>query len=260
MLILLPPSEGKAPPARRGDPVDLAALALPELGPVRRELLQALVTVSDREDAASILGLGRTQLADLDLNRRLPELPARPAADIYTGVLYAALDLASLPPAARRRARAAVLVQSALWGPIRLTDRIPPYRLSIGTRLPGVEPLAGLWQRALGGVLQTRPGKVVVDCRSSGYAAAWRPPEPESTVRITAQSVKDGRRAVVSHFAKQTRGLVVRMLLEAPRQPRTPQQVAAVVGRQARCELTGPDRAGWQLTVLSDATGRPCPA
>lgn len=260
MLILLPPSEGKAPPARRGRPVDPAALALPELAPVRQELLQALIHASHREDAATILDLGPGRLGELEVNRRLADLPGRPAAEVYTGVLYAALDAATLSTPARRRARTAVLVQSALWGPIRLTDRIPPYRLSIGTRLPGLGPLAGHWQRALRGVLEPRSAEVVVDCRSTGYAAAWRPPDPAAIVRITAHTARDGRRTVVSHFAKHTRGLVARMLLEAPRQPRTPQQVAEVVGSRARCELSGPDRSGWQLTVLTDAAGHPCPA
>ena len=37
MLILLPPSEGKAAPARRGRPVELAALPHPGLTPLREE-------------------------------------------------------------------------------------------------------------------------------------------------------------------------------------------------------------------------------
>jgi hypothetical protein len=39
VLVLLPPSEGKAAPAA-GDPVDLAALAYPALTPQRERLLR----------------------------------------------------------------------------------------------------------------------------------------------------------------------------------------------------------------------------
>jgi cytoplasmic iron level regulating protein YaaA (DUF328/UPF0246 family) len=260
MLILLPPSEGKAPPARRGRPVDLDALSVPELTAARRKLVDALIETSGRADGAEVLGLGPSRLAELESNRRLLDLPARPAAEIYAGVLYAALDLSGLPSAARRRANLAVRVQSALWGPVRLTDRIPPYRLSIGARLPGIGPLAGFWNRELAGVFGPRAGELVVDCRSSGYAAAWRSPEPAKLVRVTAMTEKDGRRSVVSHFAKHTRGLVARMLLEAPRTPRSPQDAARVVAGRARCELTGSDRTGWELAVVTDAQGQPQPA
>lgn len=257
MLILLPPSEGKAAPARRGRPVDLDRLSQPELTAARRKVVDALIEASARPDAADVLGLSAGQLDELDLNRRLTELPARPAADIYAGVLYAALDLPGLEAAARRRANTAIRVQSALWGPVRLTDRIPPYRLSIGTNLPGIGPLAGFWQRELAGVVTPSPRELVIDCRSSGYAAAWRPPEPDRVVRVTALTEKDGRRSVVSHFAKHTRGLVARMLLQAPRAPKRPEEVAGIVADHGRCELTGPGRTGWELAVITDAQGRP---
>lgn len=155
MLILLPPSEGKAGPFRRGRPVAVDALSLPELADARSRVADALVATSAGPDAAAVLGLSSGQHDELTRNRTLWVQPARPAADVYTGVLYDALGLDSLQPAARRRARSAIRVQSALWGPIMITDRIPPYRLSIGTNLPGIGPLAGFWRDRLGSLLTT---------------------------------------------------------------------------------------------------------
>jgi cytoplasmic iron level regulating protein YaaA (DUF328/UPF0246 family) len=256
MLILLPPSEGKAAPARRGKPVDLDGLSSPELTAARRKVLEALIETSTGEDAASVLGLSAGQLGELDLNRRLTEIPARPAGSVYTGVLYDALDLAGLSPAGKRRARTAIRVQSALWGPITVADRIPPYRLSIGTSLPGIGGLAGYWRQQLAGVFDSRAGaELIIDCRSSSYAAAWRPERTEKLIKVGAVTEVRGKRQVVSHFAKHTRGLVARLLLEAPRAPRTPQQVATIVAEHAHCELTGPTRTGWDLTVITSSTG-----
>ncbi|HEY9294007.1 MAG TPA: peroxide stress protein YaaA [Microlunatus sp.] len=257
MLILLPPSEGKAGPFRRGRSVDLDSLSLPELTSARRKIADALIDCSSGPDAAKILGLGPSSLPELQLNRTLLEQPSRPAGAIYTGVLYDALDLGSLDPTARRRAAAAIRVQSALWGPIKITDRIPPYRLSIGTQLPGIGGLAAFWRDQLSGVLDRQTGsELIIDCRSTGYAAAWRPAGAEKLIKVTAVTEKDGSRSVVSHFAKHTRGAVARLLLQAPRLPRTPAQVAAVVGEHARCELTGPTRTGWELTVITDPIGQ----
>lgn len=254
MLILLPPSEGKAAPARRGKPVDIDALSNPELAGARRKIIDALLEASAGPDAATVLGLSDGQRGELERNHRLLELPARPAGEIYTGVLYDALDHATLPPAARRRANASIRVQSALWGPIKITDRIPPYRLSIGTTLPGVGALAGFWRRELAGLHSGTGGELIIDCRSSGYAAAWHP-RSGKLIKIVALTEKNGKRSVVSHFAKHTRGVVARLLLEAEQVPRSPEQVAGMIQAHGRCELAR-TRTGWELSVITDATGR----
>ena len=219
MLILLPPSEGKAPPARRGRPVDLDALSLPELTVARQQVLAALIEVSARPDAVRLLTVGPSLAAEVRRNVELAQCPARPALEVYTGVLYAALGYAELSTAARRRANAAIRVQSALWGSIGPTDRIPPYRLPICARLPDVGPLEPFWRRTIGRIApQARPG-VIVDCRSSSYRTLWHGDRDEAsrTVAVRVLTEVNGERKVVSHLAKHTRGLVARALLETER-------------------------------------------
>jgi cytoplasmic iron level regulating protein YaaA (DUF328/UPF0246 family) len=54
-----------------------------------------------------------------------------------------------------------------------------------------------------------------------------------------------GRRSVVSHMAKHTRGLVTRHLLErGGRDPRTPQALADAVAERFEVELGPPARDG----------------
>src|SRR5690606_40649566 len=101
---------------------------------------------------------------------RVTAAPSVPVAELDTGVLYDALDLASLDPAARRRANRRILVVSALFGALRLTDRVPPYRLSMAVNLPGTGPLAGHWRQPLAEELPAVVGRgLVIDCRSSTY-------------------------------------------------------------------------------------------
>ncbi len=229
MLILLPPSEGKAD-AGAGRRLDLARLSLPELNPVRAEVLAALVALSagPQEAALAALGLGPGQHGELRRNARLERAATAPAGRIYTGVLYEALDLATLPPAAQRAAGRQVLVSSGLWGAVRLTDRIPPYRCPIGARLPGAGALPARWRRVLGPALTAAAGAgPVLDLRSGAYAAAWTPrgelADRTVTVRVLHEREVDGVpvRSVVSHFNKATKGRLVRDLLLAGARPRT---------------------------------------
>jgi uncharacterized protein len=72
---------------------------------------------------------------------------------------------------------------------------------------------------------------LLVDLRSSMYAAFWRPPAElaprVATVRVLHEV--DGRRQVVSHFNKATKGRIVRALLESGLDPRTPTRLAAAL-------------------------------
>ncbi|GIJ77690.1 hypothetical protein SAMN05443287_101647 [Micromonospora phaseoli] len=229
MLILLPPSEGKAD-AGSGRRLDLARLSLPELNPVREQVLTALIALSagPQEAALAALGLGAGQHGELRRNARLAQAATAPAGRIYTGVLYEALDLATLPPPAQRAARRQVLVSSGLWGAVRLTDRIPPYRCPIGARLSGIGGLPARWRRALEPALTTAAGSgPVLDLRSGAYAAAWTPrgelADRTVTVRVLHEREVDGVvvRSVVSHFNKATKGRLVRDLLLADVRPST---------------------------------------
>ncbi|MER7459768.1 peroxide stress protein YaaA [Micromonospora sp. NPDC126480] len=230
MLILLPPSEGKAD-AGTGRRLDLARLSLPELTAAREEVLAALVALSgagDEEAALAGLGLSPGQRGELRRNARLRVAATAPAERLYTGVLYEALDVATLPPAALRAARRSVLISSGLWGAVRLTDRIPPYRCPIGARLPGPGALSAFWRRALAPAMAGAAGDgPVLDLRSGAYAATWAPRGAAAartvTVRVLHEREVDGApvRSVVSHFNKATKGRLVRDLLTAGARPRT---------------------------------------
>jgi cytoplasmic iron level regulating protein YaaA (DUF328/UPF0246 family) len=227
VLVLLPPSEGKSAP-RRGKPLDLSTLDFPVLTPARERVLDALVTLceGDKEVAAKTLGIGGTQGDLVDLNRRLRTAPTARADQVYSGVLYDALDVATLTPAAKRRATARLAVTSSLFGMVRPTDRIPAYRLSGDATLPGLGSVAGVWRDSLGPAMADAiGGGLLVDLRSGMYAAFWRPVDVRvATVRVLHEH--QGQRKVVSHFNKATKGRIVRALLESGATPRTPVKLA----------------------------------
>ncbi|MET3921749.1 peroxide stress protein YaaA [Arthrobacter sp. UYEF20] len=237
MLILLPPSEGKTP-AVGGDAVEWASLSFPGLNTYRAKVLEALGTVSAHEDALALLGVGASLRADVERNTRLHAEPAAPAHQVYSGVLYDALGYDSLTAAQRRKADESVLVISALWGAIRFADRVPAYRLSMGTALPDVGRLASFWKPQLNeALLAATEGELLVDCRSSTYAAAWTPPAPQ-TVAVNVFTEVNGVRKVVSHFAKHTRGELARHLLSRRgKSPGTPAQLQKAAAEKWAAEL-----------------------
>ena len=251
MLILLPPSEGKTP-AAGGNAVDWDSLSFPGLNSYRAKVLEALGTVSAHEDALALLGVGASLRPDVERNTRLHTEPAAPAHQVYSGVLYDALGYGSLTPVQRKKAEASVLVVSALWGAIRFGDRVPAYRLSMGTALPDVGRLASFWKPELSQALQAvTEGELLVDCRSSTYAAAWTPPAPQ-TVAVNVFTEVDGVRKVVSHFAKHTRGELARHLLaRRGKPPATPVQLQKAAAERWTAELVeGTARKPHTLNII----------
>jgi cytoplasmic iron level regulating protein YaaA (DUF328/UPF0246 family) len=261
VLVLLPPSEGKAA-AGRGAPLKPESLSLPGLARARTAVLDELVELcaADEEKAQQVLGLSDGLRGEIAKNVELRTAGTRPAGEIYTGVLYDALGLATLDAAARRRARQSLLVFSGLWGAVRVGDRIPPYRCSMGVRLPGLGALGAYWRGPMESALpEAAGGGLVLDLRSSAYAAAWKPKgavaERTATVRVLHSQIVDGveKRSVVSHFNKATKGRIVRSLLEAGAAPKSPAAlVEALRDLGYVVEAQAPEKAGkaWGLDVV----------
>jgi cytoplasmic iron level regulating protein YaaA (DUF328/UPF0246 family) len=212
VLLLLPPSEGKAA-GGRGAPLDLDGLSFPALTRTRRRLVATLQRLARRQPGRlrTALDLSPRQRAEVEHDASLTTAATLPALELYTGVLYESLGYRSLRGAARRRAETSVVVASALFGLVRATDQLPPYRLSGSTVLPGLGGLAPIWRPVLEPVLADAGG-LVVDLRSGSYAALARVP---SAVVVRVLREQAGRRTVVSHDNKYTKGLLARALCES---------------------------------------------
>lgn len=247
MLILLPPSETKTGRVR-GKPANPDLVSFPELAATRLAVAQALARVSAHPDAPALLGVSANLRADIAHNIRLDSAPAVQVADLYTGVLYDALDLPSMDSATRRRANRWLVIISALYGALRPADKIPPYRLSMGVNLGDLGPLASTWRAPLSTVLPVAAGRaVIVDCRSSTYTAAWVP-RGDLADRWVQVRVPGA-----THMAKHTRGLVARHLCEQGVDARTARALQRVVAQRFETTLTKPSRPGqpWILDTRS---------
>ncbi|MFI6640059.1 peroxide stress protein YaaA [Streptomyces sp. NPDC050504] len=257
MLVLLPPSEGKAA-SGRGAPLKPESLSLPGLAGARAAVLDELVELcaSDAAKAREVLGLSEGLSGEVTKNVDLRVAGARPAGEVYTGVLYDALGLATLDAAARKRARQWLLVFSGLWGAVRVDDRIPSYRCSMGVKLPGLGALGAHWRGPMAEVMPEAAGSgLVLDLRSSAYAAAWKPKGEVAGRTATVRVLHAPTRKVVSHFNKATKGRIVRSLLETGTAPAGPAELVDALRELGYAvEAEAPGKAGkpWSLDVLVD--------
>jgi cytoplasmic iron level regulating protein YaaA (DUF328/UPF0246 family) len=255
VLILLPPSEGKADTAcdaAAGPPLDLGQLSFPELTAPRQKVLTALERLArgPRRRARTVLGVSERQDAEIDRDSALATAPTLPAGRLYTGVLYDALGYGALRSTAKARADRWVVVSSALFGALQPADPIPPYRLSGDGALPRIGRLATFWHRWLPPVMTARAdGEVVLDLRSASYGAAWRPTgdvAERTVVGRVMQRRPDGSVMVVSHHNKATKGRMVAELVSQRSDPRAPEALADLVAG-----------LGYDVELVAPVGGRP---
>ena len=205
-VILLPPSEGKAPGGVGAWGPATGAFAV--LAEPRQVVVDALAAVQAAH-AGALLGVGGPTLERaLEANRSLLGAPWLRAAERYTGVVHTAAGLSSLP--ARLAGR--VVLLSGLLGAVAPGDPVPDHRLKMGARLPPLGKLSAWWRPHLRAVLGERcHGRVVVDLLPNDHAAAFDP-APHATRVLRARFEKGGR--IVGHEAKTAKGLLTRHLLE----------------------------------------------
>jgi cytoplasmic iron level regulating protein YaaA (DUF328/UPF0246 family) len=135
-----------------------------------------------------------------------------------------------------------VLIASALFGFLRPSDRIPAYRLSMGSTLPRIASLPALWRDPLRRAIPDQG--LIVDMRSGSYTAAWK---PKRATLVGVRAFVDGK--TVSHMVKATRGDVARLLLTSGSVPETPEDVASLVRANGQSvELSGSGRS-WSIDI-----------
>lgn len=207
MLIVLPPSETKAP----GGEMDGIDVSFPSLDPIRNEIMDDLAAL-DVDEMMSALKLPPTKRKEAAENLELRSAPVMPAIYRYTGVLYDALSADTLPDPALAR----LAIGSALFGVVRAGDMIPRYRLSGGSKLPSqrsIPTMKARWGSAITDALLA-VDDLIVDMRSGAYQQLGPVP---GAITVRVESVQeDGSRKVVSHFNKHYKGELARVLATAP--------------------------------------------
>jgi cytoplasmic iron level regulating protein YaaA (DUF328/UPF0246 family) len=211
VVVLLPPSEGKAAGGRGlrtpGAFEALEPSRLTVAKGLRRREFSAVRELKVGPVAAA---------AAMTDNRRVLEAPVLPALRRYTGVLYDALDYPGRPVPLRRRLDRSVVVVSGLWGLLRGDDPVPAYKLPIGAAVPGAGRLAAWWRPRVTPLLAEHvAGAVVWNLLPGAYGAAVGPlPTARAGWSIRVERESAGRRTVVGHDNKTVKGALAAAVVE----------------------------------------------
>jgi uncharacterized protein len=254
VLIILPPSETKLPPPRRGSPLDLDRLSFPSLIAMRERVMDALIASSQRPDALRRLSVRPSLAGEVARNAYLRDLPTRPAVDTYSGPLYEGLDARSWSSRAEKRATRHVVIVSALWGALRPADRIPTYRLSLHARLVGMDRLDHTWRSLLPPVLTDAAAQrgPVLDLRSPVYQAVGRPTGlDDQAVTLRIRASPRGPAHIGDVIAKRVRGEAASRLLTSEADPEDPLDIADVLATRWSIEIHPPAGRSrtWTITL-----------
>lgn len=229
-LILLPPSEGKTA-AGQGPKLNHKKLSFPELNPTRQRVQEALLALSmgNQTKALKTLGISSKQLSELNNNQQLQTAHCAPAWQVYTGVLFGALDASSLTTTQRDSLSQSTYIQSALFGLVGFADLIPAYRLSGDTSLPKLGTLSSLWGQQCSKIL-SEAQDLIIDLRSGTYVKLGPiPAEANAVVPKVFQRMPKGEPKVVSHHNKATKGRIVRAIAQSKRQIKTVDDLAHII-------------------------------
>lgn len=218
MRVLLPPSEAKTP-GGRGRPLS-GRTPDPVLGDGRERALDALAELlrGPRDDAAQALLLPPSTVdAALTANAAVRTSATTPALRRYAGVVYDGMSPATFTPQQLRTAGRTVLIFSGLFGVVRGAEPVPEYRVPAKAVLPGLGIAGTFWRPLLEQAMpQLLDDGLIVDLRSTDYAAMWRPRggEARRIVRVRVLSpLPNGGRGVVSFPSKFAKGRLAAALV-----------------------------------------------
>lgn len=182
--------------------------------------------------AAQLAKLGEKKLGELmDISPKLATLNAarydsfapgtHPCAWMFRGDVYDGLDIDTLPAKALPDLQKRLRILSGLYGLLKPSDAMHPYRLEMGTSLTNAKgkDLYAFWgdriAKALNKAAEEAGTDTLLNLASVEYssAIAWDALKP-TPITIHFKERKNGALKVVSLFAKRARGTFARWVIE----------------------------------------------
>lgn len=135
----------------------------------------------------------------------------------YKGEVFKCLDVDSFNKAQLNRASESIRILSAVYGVVKPTDLVQPYRLEVKTSLSvaGKKSLYAFWKEKVTGFLRDNlsKGELVVNLTSGEYAKMIDFKKFTNVIEPQFKVRKNGELKTVAVWAKKARGLFTRFLI-----------------------------------------------
>jgi hypothetical protein len=206
-------------------PSKISDYTIPELLKESEKLVSRLKTISPKQ-LSKLMEIS-ADLGELNFNRYQEwQTPftsenAKQAILAFNGDVYQGLDAATLSEDRLLLAQSKLRILSGLYGVLKPLDLIQPYRLEMGTKLKYYKSkdLYAFWNPLITKIINqavTESGsEVLVNLASVEYFKSID--KKKLTAEIVTPDFKDlknGSYKMISFFAKRTRGLMTRFILE----------------------------------------------
>lgn len=193
---------------------------------LREKSPQEIAELMDLSDALSGLNVARYQA----WSPKFTAKNSKQSVLAFNGDVYEGLDAKTLKPADLAWVQDHVCILSGLYGVLRPLDRMQPYRLEMGTRLPNArgKDLYKFWGTQIADYLNKRlqadKTPVVVNLASQEYFKSVDQKALKARViECVFEDFKGGKYKIISFLAKRARGLMARYA--ATHQLTTPKQL-----------------------------------
>ena len=180
----------------------------------RASAMNSLLADLDREELKALMKISPVLTEKtMKVVSSFVEARKRPALAAYSGTAFKFLDSSSLSADSLSFARKHLRILSGMYGLLGPFDLIAPYRLEMKTPLavPGASSLGAYWKPLVSALLEGED--FILNLASAEYSRIISVPK-KRVVDIQFKEEKGDKLRTVGMYAKQARGLMLRMILE----------------------------------------------
>ncbi len=218
MYILIPPSEGKNP-SNDKEFFSLDSLSYSFLNSKRSQIIYYLSNNNlSKEQYIKTLGISSQNFEKIKMiNSKITTSQVSSSISRYNGVLYNFLDYNSLNETAKSLFDDSIIIFSALFGLVRPQDKIPDYKLKMGTKLIDGIKLSKFWKDEITEVLRKElENQIVFNFLPTEFSNTFDSKVIKYKYELTfsfKQENINGELKSITHWTKALRGSLIRYLL-----------------------------------------------
>jgi uncharacterized protein len=182
---------------------------------LKKKSAKSLSKLMDISDALGQLNYERNQQWELPFTTD----NARPAIYAFSGDVYRGLDAYTIPQEKQETLNSTVRIISGLYGLLKPTDLIQPYRLEMGTKFPvgKNKNLYEFWNKSVTKALndELEAGELFLNLASNEYFKAINTKLLKvPVVTCNFKDFKNGEYKMIMTFAKLARGFMTRYIID----------------------------------------------